>query len=135
LAEFETVAADFMTAGYGLAAIAVDDPNRSEPVRQRLGLSFPILCDPSRGLLAAWGILNEAERGGVAVPSVFVIDANRQVTHRWFDSTTTRVTAASVLATLRGGGAEPERRMQLGLGSMVMAIGNAIRRGGTTPRS
>ena len=127
------MAGDFQTAGYELVAVAVDDPARSEPVRQRLRLSFPILCDQPRGVLKVWDVLNDKERGGIAVPSVFVIGRERRVTHRWFETTATRVTAASVLATLRGAAAAPDRRVRIGLGDMVMAIGNTLRRGGTTP--
>ena len=139
------MAEEFRAAHTELVAIAVDDPGRSEPVRQRLGLSFPILCDQRRELLTAWNMLNEKERGGVAgcafvsvawvaVPGVFVIDRERRVTHRWFETTATRVTAASVLATVRGQADAPDRRIKIGLGNMVMAIGNTLRRGGTTPR-
>ena len=44
------------------------------------------------------------------------------------------MTAASVLATVRGQADAPDRRIKIGLGNMVMAIGNTLRRGGTTPR-
>ena len=128
------MAEEFRAAHTELVAIAVDDPGRSAPVRQRLRLSFPILCDQRRELLTAWNMLNEKERGGVAVPGVFVIDRERRVTHRWFETTATRVTAASVLATVRGQADAPDRRIKIGLGNMVMAIGNTLRRGGTTPR-
>ena len=134
MAEFEALAEAYRTAGYELAAVAVDDPSRSEPVRQRLHLSFPIVCDPSRELLKDWDLLNDQERGGIAVPSVFVLDRDRRVTHRWFESTATRVTAESVLATLQGHATAPKQRTRIGLGNLVMALGNTVRRGGTTPR-
>ena len=134
MAEYQTLARPFRAAGFELAALSVDDPGRSDPVRQRLKLSFPILCDQTREVLIAWDLLNDKERGGIAVPGVFVLNPDRQVLYRWLDTTTTRVTAEGVLATVRGQVTDPERRVRLGLGSMVMAIGNTIRRGGTTPR-
>ena len=81
----------------------------------------------------AWDLLNDKERGGIAVPSVFVLDRDRRVTQRWFETTATRVTAASVLTTLQGQAEAPDQRVRIGLGNMVMALGNSFRRGGTTP--
>lgn len=134
MAEFEAQAAGFRKAGYALVALAVDDPGRSEPVRQRLRLSFPILCDPSRATITAWDLLNDKERGGIAVPAVIVLDRDRRVQYCWLGTTATRVTAESVLATVNGQAAEPDHRVRIGLGTMAMAIGNTIRRGGTTPK-
>lgn len=134
MAEFQGRLADFRAAGWTLAALSVDDPTRSEPVRQRLGLEFPILSDQSRATLVAWDLLNADERGGIAVPALVAIDRERRIVHRWVETTATRVTADGVLGALTGGKGEPERRIRVGLGDMAMALLNAARRGGTTPR-
>jgi peroxiredoxin len=134
LAEFQARLVEFRAAGWALAALSVDDPGRTQPVRERLGLEFPILCDQSRATLVAWDLLNPHERGGIAVPAVIAVDRRRRIAHRWVETTATRVTADGVLQALTGGAPEPGRRVRVGLGDMAMAIGNALRRGGTTPR-
>lgn len=134
MAEFQARLVEFRSAGWTLAALSVDDPGRSQPVHERLRLEFPILCDQSRATLAAWDLLNPDERGGIAVPAVIAIDRQRRVAHRWLETTATRVTADGVLAALTGGAADPERRVRVGLGDLTMALINAARRGGTTPK-
>jgi len=134
LAEFQARLPGFRAAGWTVAALSVDDPGRSQPVRERLGLEFPILCDPSRATLVAWDLFNPHEHGGIAVPAVIAIDRQHRIAHRWVESTATRVTADGVLGALAGGAAEPERRVRVGLGDFAMAIANTLQRGGKTPR-
>jgi peroxiredoxin len=134
LAGFQARAADFRAAGWELAALSVDDAGRSQSVRERLGLDFPILSDQRRETLVAWDLLNPLERGGIAVPAVIAIDRQGRIAHRWVETTATRVTADGVLSVLVGNAAEPERRIRVGPGDFAMAIGNAWRRGGRTPR-
>ena len=134
MAEYRDHDADFRSAGAELAAIAVDDPARSEPVRRELGLPFPILCDTRRDVVRAWGLFNAAERGGIAHPAVFVVDRERIVRWRSLDRTATRVDTGAVLAFLREGRPPPPPRLVIPrLGDFVRALRNMIARGGRTP--
>ena len=139
MAEYRDHHADFRALGVGVIAVSVDDPSRSEPVRQSLGLPFLLLCDPGRELVQAWDLHNREEMGGIAYPAVFVMDRDRRVLYRSLDRTQTRVSAGGVLAFLRARAAgtpppEPAREHVRfpGFASAARAIANMIRRG-TSP--
>lgn len=71
--DFQNHAAAFEQLGFRLAALSVDSPPRSAKLRRDLGLTFPLLCDPQRQAVRAWGQLNPHRRGGIAVPATAVI--------------------------------------------------------------
>jgi thioredoxin-dependent peroxiredoxin len=104
LAEYREHYADFQQAGVDLAAVSVDEPEKSEGVRQWLKLPFPILCDTNRALVTAWGVLNEKERGGIAIPSIFVVDRDLSVRFASVDRMAARVPASAVADIARSGG-------------------------------
>ena len=88
-------------AGAKLIAASVDPPNRSEALRQRLSLPFPILCDTGRRLVQEWGIYNPREKGGIAKPAVFVIGPDRRVRFASVDTVSTRVPASEIIRVLK----------------------------------
>lgn len=102
--------AEFTAAGARVAALSVDDPTRAGAMRGELELPFTVLCDPTRSVVTAWGLLNTRERGGIAYPAVFVLDRARAVRYRSLDRTASRVDAGAVLAFLQGKSAAPRRR-------------------------
>ena len=99
-----------------------------------LKLPFPVLSDSRRELIVAWGLLNEKEMGGIALPSVFVIDDDLTVRFRSLDKTNTRASAADVAAIVdeergaTGIGEVVRRKIRPGL-MFLRAISNSIRRG------
>lgn len=109
MADYRDLYADFQAAGVEIAAVSVDDARRSEDVRQHLKLPFPILCDARRELVAAWGLLNTREHGGIAQTGTFVIDAGRRVRYQLLEGTATRAGAADLLEFLRTQGAPRKR--------------------------
>jgi len=137
LAEYRDRHEQFLAAGYDLVALSVDDPQRTAPVVARLGLSFPVLGDPARAVVEAWGLLNRAEKGGIAHPAVFVLDRERRVRYFSHDEISKRVSADDVLAFVRGAAGPPTRRSRVRAGprDFLHAILNALRRGFVTPRS
>jgi len=119
-----------------VVALSVDSPARSEGLANQLGLPFPLLCDSARAVTRAWDLYNAREMGGIAVPAVFVIGADRRVLYRSIDTTNQRVSTAGVLGFLRGdAGAEAIEREAIpaGLREFARAFVNAIRRGLRTP--
>jgi len=82
LADYSEHIEDFRAAGAALVAILVDDAARAEPVREELGIKFPLLCDTRREVVKAYGLFNEREAGGIAFPASFVIDRDRVVRFR-----------------------------------------------------
>jgi hypothetical protein len=106
-------------------------------MRAQYGLAFPILADQGRRAVRAWNLYNARERGGIAIPAVYVLDASRRV--RWcsIDRTAARVSPAGTLAFLAGRDATATRRRRFRLTptDVVRAISNAMRRGGRTPHA
>lgn len=141
MAEYRDHYEDFQAAGFAVAALAVDEPIRSEALRRDLRLPFPILCDTEREVVSAWGLLNAAEKGGVARPAVLILDEDRRVLYSSRDSTHRRLRAGELVAFLCLGrviaGARPPRRRILlaGLSDCWRALRSALRFGLTSPRT
>src|SRR5262249_4162619 len=107
---------------------------------EQLGLRFPLLCDPGREVVAAWGLFSREEKGGIAYPATFVLDRDRTVRFRSLDRTAARVDLEGLFAFLRSGlqgsaPAAPARRMIVPpLGDWVRITVNAIRHGIRSPK-
>jgi peroxiredoxin len=130
---------DFGALGAQVAALSVDEPERAVAMRAQLGLPFPVLCDPQREAITAWGLLNAAEKGGIAYPAVFVLDRDRTVRYRSLDRTAARVSTEAVVGFLRGGmqgsTEQPKHRaIWPGLGLFVTAVKSALRHGTRVPK-
>jgi peroxiredoxin len=127
--------------GFRLAALSVDPPERSRAFAAQLGLRFPLLCDPARDVVRAYGILNEREKGGIAYPATFVLDRDRTVRFRSLDRTASRVDLDALFAFLRAGvaspaPAEPTRtRIVPRLYDFIRILGNALRHGMRSPKA
>jgi peroxiredoxin len=133
LTEYQRRYAALREADADVVALSVDEPLRTEALRRQLDLDYPILCDVSRSVVRAWDLYNPREAGGIAIPAVFVIDADRRIRYRSIDATTSRVSADGVLGFLRGEPVAPERAsVRAGLSDFARALGNAIRRGMTS---
>jgi len=129
LTEYAHAAPAIRATGADLVALSVDDAARSQAVRQQLGLDFPILCDTERTVVRAWDLYNARERGGIAIPAVFVIGPDRRIRYRSVDQTAARVRPDHVIAFLRDGTRPTTRTAVLPrLRDWVHAFGNAFRR-------
>jgi peroxiredoxin Q/BCP len=100
LAEYRDRYEKIRRSGANVAALSVDEPERSEAVRQQLQLPFPILCDTARKIVTEWGLLNQREKGGIARPAVFVIDRDMRVLFASLDNDVTRVPTDTVVSFL-----------------------------------
>jgi peroxiredoxin len=140
LAEYRDRAAGFRQADFDLAALAVDEPARSEAIRRELQLPFPILCDTRREVIEAWGVINRKEKGGIAQPAIFILDRDRRVLFGSVDGEFSRVGAAALLESLRnrsgpGGSLAPRRQFLIArLGDYWHAVRSALRFGLRSPR-
>jgi len=139
LADYSGHLEDFRAAGAGLVAISTDDAVRTEPIRQELGLKFPLLCDTRREVIKAYGLLNSGEKGGIAFPASFVIDRERVVRFRALEAVASRVSVEQLLKFVRelGRGADPQtkpRNSGVFPGLMFLrATMNALRHGVRSP--
>jgi peroxiredoxin len=139
LADYSEHRQDFHAAGAELIAISVDDAARAEPVRQELGIEFPLLCDTRREAVSAYGLLNTRENGGIAFPASFVIDRDRVVRFRALEDVASRVSVEQLLELVRalgsGGKAttQPRKRGVWPGAMFVRATMNALMRGVRVP--
>lgn len=69
-------------------------------MRAGLSLPFLIMCDVEGHVIREWGLLNTKERGNIAKPPVFVIDAGLGVLYAAVDTVARRVPAAEILSFL-----------------------------------
>ena len=135
MAEYRDHYAELRAAGAEVAALSVDEPARSRAVADDLKLPFTLLCDPRREVVTAFGVFNRAEKGGIAIPSVFVIDRAMVVRFRVLETVGTRVNPGDLVEIVRSvkGGAEPQalpRPARVWPGAMFLrATLNSFRRG------
>jgi thioredoxin-dependent peroxiredoxin len=80
---FRDSLADWQAAGYEVVGISPDPPAKLARFREKEGLTFPLLSDPDRTTLTAYGAFGEKQMYGRTVTGVirstFVIDADGRV--------------------------------------------------------
>ena len=116
--------------------VSVDAPDKSEVLRVDLSLPFPILCDTERRVVRDWGIYNSGEKGGIAMPAVFIIDSSQVVRYASVDAVVRRVPAAEIVSLLQNAaeGQPVRRRVHVPLFSeWKRAIRNSIQRQAERP--
>ena len=101
MAEFAEHEDAFREVDVRLGALAVDPPDRSEAVRLRYGLQFPILCDTERRVVREWNLFNPEERGGIAVPAIFLLGPGLRVLCAIQGTVVSRVQASDMLSFVR----------------------------------
>ena len=140
MAEYRDAFPEITACDAGVLALSVDPRDRSEAVRRSLALPFALLCDPERRIVRDWSLYNRAEKGGIAYPAVFVVEPDLTIQYRSLDRLRSRVSAADVLAFLRGNAgaatAEPRRTtIRPGLATFARAAANMLRYGIRSPHA
>jgi peroxiredoxin len=141
LAEYRDRFAELTSLGLGLAALSVDTPERSRALVEQLRLPFPLLCDPARDVVQAYGVFNRNEKGDIAYPATFVLDRDRTVRFRSLDRTASRVDLEVLFSFLRGrlDSAAPTTPARSGvvpgLRDWLRVTANAVRHGIRSPKS
>ena len=131
MADYQKHYQEIQAAGASVAAVSVDAPDASNPLRAHLSLTFPILCDTERRVVREWDLYNPVEKGGIAKPAAFIIDQDRMVRFGAVDTVGRRIAATQILDLLRtAGNAPPLRRRILvpRFSDWLSAIRNAMRR-------
>ncbi len=81
--DFRDNLSSLQSAGYAVLGISPDSPAKQARFRDEEGVNFPLLCDPSRGVLEAYGAYGEKQLYGKQVTGVirstFVIDEDGTV--------------------------------------------------------
>jgi peroxiredoxin Q/BCP len=81
--DFRDSQADLTQAGFAVLGISPDSPAKLAKFRDKEGLTFPLLSDPDRGVLQAYGAYGEKTMYGRTsmgvIRSTFVIDADGKI--------------------------------------------------------
>lgn len=81
--DFSDNLGDFTTAGLNVVGISPDKPEKLATFRDAQGLTFPLLSDPDREVLTAWGAYGEKQMYGKTVQGVirstFVVDEDGKI--------------------------------------------------------
>jgi peroxiredoxin Q/BCP len=98
--DFSANKADLADAGFTVLGISPDSPAKLAKFRAAEGLTFPLLSDPGREVLKAYGAFGEKMMYGKTtlgvIRSTFVIDPDGKVEHAYYG-----VKAAGHVARLR----------------------------------
>lgn len=139
MADYAAVYKDFHSLGAEVAAISVDPPNRSAGLRKDLSIPFPLLSDSSRATMIEWGVLNANEKGGIAIPSTFLIDRERKVCFASVEDMMMRVEPHAMLdfiGAMPSGNAQPPRARGVNPAMMFLrAMANGFRYGVNVKRT
>jgi peroxiredoxin len=138
LAEYRKQYSAIRAASAEMAAISVDGPEKSEAVRDQLGLPFSILCDTERLVVREWSVYNAREKGGIAKPAVFIVEPGRIVRYVSVDEVASRVPASEIIGLLSvKGRISPAQRRTLipRPGNFFSATRNSIRFGVRQPKN
>ena len=110
MADYRDHYEEIRAAGASVAAVSVDPPAKSETLRRKLRLPFPIFCDAERRVIQDWDIYNR-EKGGIAKPAVFIIGRDRVVRFSSVDQVATRLPPSEIVRILgNGAGGQTVRR-------------------------
>lgn len=81
--DFRDSLASLQAAGYEVVGISPDPPEKLAAFRERDALTFPLVSDPDRTVLAAYGAYGEKQNYGRTVVGVirstFVVDENGRI--------------------------------------------------------
>ncbi len=98
--DFRDSLADFNDAGLDVLGVSPDQPAKLAKFRDQEGLMFPLLSDPEKEVLDAYGVFGEKTMYGKTVTGVirstFVIDAEGKVEEAQYN-----IRAAGHVAKLR----------------------------------
>lgn len=87
--DFRDNLAAFNDAGLAVLGVSPDTPEKLAKFRDRDGLTFPLLSDPERAVLSAYGAYGEKKNYGKVVQGVIrstiVIGADGTVTHAFYN--------------------------------------------------
>jgi peroxiredoxin Q/BCP len=81
--DFRDSLADLGDVGLDVLGISPDKPDKLAKFRDEEGLTFPLLSDPNKEVLTAWGVFGEKQMYGKTVTGVirstFVVDPDGKI--------------------------------------------------------
>jgi len=98
--DFRDSESDLSDAGFTVLGISPDSPAKLARFRDKEGLTFPLLSDPDRSVLQAYGAYGEkmlyGKKSVGVIRSTFVVSADGKIEHAYY-----AVKAAGHVARLR----------------------------------
>lgn len=107
MADYQRRLADFEALDVGVAGICVDEAARSQRVRRQFGIAFPLLGDPSRQTIQAWGLRDSGDWRDLAFPATILVEKDGTLGMVSVERTRRRLDLGWVLERLRTGHSEP----------------------------
>lgn len=87
--DFRDSLASLQAAGYEVVGVSPDKPEKLATFREHDGLTFPLVSDPDRAVLSAYGAHGEKKNYGRVVTGVirstFVIDADGRIEKAFYN--------------------------------------------------
>ncbi|TVT62877.1 thioredoxin-dependent thiol peroxidase [Amycolatopsis rhizosphaerae] len=87
--DFRDNLAELNGAGYQVLGISPDKPEKLAKFVESEQLTFPLLSDPDRSVLTAWGAFGEKKNYGRVVQGVirstFVVDPEGKIAKAWYN--------------------------------------------------
>lgn len=87
--DFQSADDDLRAAGYAVVGISPDEPEELARFAEQEGLGFPLLSDPDRATLKAYGAWGEKQSYGKTttgvIRSTVVLDADGRVEHAFYN--------------------------------------------------
>ena len=82
-----------------VVAISVDDLSNAQTMARNSGVPFPILYNPGKDVVQAYGVLNPQDNN-LARPSTFIVDRSGVIRWKYLGSTYDRPSPQQVLQEL-----------------------------------
>ncbi len=86
--DFRDSKSDLSDAGFTVLGISPDSPARLARFRDKEGLTFPLLCDPDRSVLQAYGAYGEkmlyGRKSVGVIRSTFVVGEDGKIEHAYY---------------------------------------------------
>jgi peroxiredoxin len=99
LAGIQAKLSEFKNKGVAVIAVSADEKAGALKRRGESGLTFPVVPDPQRKLINAFGATNHA-RGNIAYPTVYFIDKKGTVADVYADPQMARLQAPEMLTKI-----------------------------------
>ena len=87
--DFRDNLSSLRSAGYAVVGISPDKPEKLAKFRERDSVNFPLLSDPERATLQAYGAYGEKKNYGKTylgvIRSTFIVDPEGKIAHAWYN--------------------------------------------------
>jgi hypothetical protein len=120
---------DITDAGVRVYALSYDEADALRDFRKAYGISYKLLSDPDSVVIQQFGLLNTliAEDDhpwfGIPYPGAYVLDADGEITHKFFDNNlAVRVGPEQLLRAVLGGRVEVETAQPMEPGEVTTRV-------------